>query len=414
MLNRSGRRVFPLHRSAILLALACPAIAAIGACTTGQIAGQGTADGGTDAGPSLQLDAGPSPQLDATVIDSSSLIPPDTRAPADGGAEDSGNDGGTVKKNPARLALVNGIADFGPASPNTTDGAPNPHGSAFRICIGIKELGGVAGTDPLPETPTAAQQAAGNYAGVYAGEATYLPNVGLSLEKLELTFYAYSSESLVARGVTGVNGPFNCAQLPLQQFAGAGGPLVENVDYFKLDTFPSGTFKDDRTYAVVFTGCSAQSALGASKCGDGFVQGPAAVGSLHAAAHELDTAPPATATAIGFVATHASTAVRAELTKMWLWDTVTQPSINKKPLVYTPSGVAPVAQRVDVNNVNVGATLLEAGAQLFIYATKPMSELATESGIVWAPGKTYAVFAVGDPYIGGPHGARLPVLQTSP
>lgn len=251
------------------------------------------ADSGTDTGPVTNTDSG----------------------------TDAGTDTGPTPKpdagQPATLIAVNGLYDMGTGSPLTAsdgDGGSviNPIGGWARVCYDITGAG-VAGTDPLPAVATPAQK---GVPGIPIGAGGAFPSTGVPLATIELTPYLVSAQALVTRGVVGDNGPFNCTQLlgakgdgaGAEQFAGKGGPLQLNKDYWKLATIPKGTLKNDGTFLLLITGCAADSAGGVNNCGSDFT-GPAAH-NFKVSIFELDRTAPAS-DEIGTHIIHGSTSTGA-------------------------------------------------------------------------------------------------------
>jgi hypothetical protein len=112
----------------------------------------------------------------------------------------------------------------------------SPDVAAVRVCfaIGIQNDGSdgvMAPIAPLPKNPLA------------PGAGAVLPDLGLDLSPHAVTPYVVLASKITSSSAT-------CDTL-----AGNGGSLVSGLDYFKLETIPTGTFSTDTTLLITAMGC---------------------------------------------------------------------------------------------------------------------------------------------------------------
>lgn len=232
----------------------------------------------------------------------------DVVAPKDGGGTDTGptgNDAGTdtgppAKADagtPARLQLVNAATDLGPSDVS----------GGLRVCFGAGADVNNTTLTPLPALPEESS-IPGVPPAIYIGLGGNVTGTGLDLTKLAVQPYLMNAQTLFAKGVVkpGPGAPStSCAEL----FAPDGGAgLVENKDYWKLPAIPPGTFLVDKSYLLVLTGCTEDSAIAnKEKCGPGFANdGGPGVGNLQVRIFELDRATAIDAAKAGTQFIHAS------------------------------------------------------------------------------------------------------------
>ena len=185
----------------------------------------------------------------------------------------------------------------------------------------------------------------------------------------------------------------------------AGAPITENVDYWKLpEIIPGGTFKAEKSYMLVLTGCVADVADNA-KCGDGHPgnASPPGPGNLKVTIFELDRSTAVPATSMGAQFVHASPS----------FDKV-NPGAGIQPVVPALLDPADAGAAVLLNGMNPvaylkGTALVQAGGpvrpliisnptadpQEFAF---PLSAAAQLSGVAggYVQGKAYTFVLVGD------------------
>lgn len=209
---------------------------------------------------------------------------PDTGTPDTGTPDTGPGDAGPPN---AKITVVNAVTDLGPqASINGNN--------ALRICFALGPTAEAASISPVPPLPDTSSNPA-IPPGIYIGTGGALPSFGLDLEPFVVVPYAMNAAALFAKGIV-KPGPGNpgttCDELLKAQGGGypdGGGPLVEGVDYWKLDPIPANTLKKGKSYVLVVTGCTgnAENALG--KCGEGFAPDAAAnKGNLKVRVYDVD------------------------------------------------------------------------------------------------------------------------------
>lgn len=185
------------------------------------------------------------------------------------GSVDSGSDTGsnpmdsgadadaTVKPTPAKLQLINAATQLGATDTVT----------ALRICykIGADEAHlNWAPLPPLPNRKVGPQP----FPGIYPGTGGPVAGTGVSLEKLVVKPYVLNALSLEQHGQGSTVTPdtMNTTCQDILE-ADAGGPYIENKDYFVLPVVPAGTFKDGNSYLLALTGCAGGSTATSGQCG---------------------------------------------------------------------------------------------------------------------------------------------------
>jgi hypothetical protein len=210
------------------------------------------------------------------------------------------------KPDPARIQFVNAATDFGP---NNTSGG-------LRICFALRQSDdGPFTITPLPALPEQSPDPAIPPAA-YIGTGGAVQGAGVDISGFDIQPFIMNAGRLFARGVVkpGPGTPStSCADLLSETFDGGvmsgNGPLVENVDYWKLPVIPKGTFQPEKSYILVLTGCPQDSAVPAAKCGEGAnADGGAGIGNLKVHIIEVDRATAIDADKIGAQFIHASPA----------------------------------------------------------------------------------------------------------
>jgi len=319
-------------------------------------------------------------------------------------ATDGRGDGGTAKT-PARLFVVNALTDMGPFSPNN-----RPTGGSFRLCYALTGLG-VATRQAMPSIKRPGEP----IAGIRVGTA-YQVLAPLSLAQFEVVPYLVSAEILDSGEIYNTNdagddGPkIDCKQLIEDGFvlpsgAGDGGKikLVENVDYWKLDPIPPGTLKDDKTYALVATGCAGDSTNNAVNCGAGFTTTGPGKGNMALAAVELDTTP-VSANAMGFQFVHAAATLKgtSRIVIPTILDNGVPTELSTGAVDYPPV-VTPkkVLQNLTIDSANPEFTPSPNGgepiAKLPLALGTAFSRDSSYASPTLANGNSYCIVALGDP-----------------
>lgn len=341
---------------------------------------------------------------------------------------DAGKDAPTdapLAKVPARVFVVNALTDMGPFSPNN-----RPTGGSFRLCYAIAGLG-LATRQAMPSI----KQAGEAIAGILVGTA-YQVRMPVSLEQFEVTPYLVSAEILDSGEIYNTNaagddGPkIDCKQLIEDGFVlptgGDGGKikLTENVDYWKLDPIPPGTLKNDKTYALVATGCAGDSTNNASVCGAGFTTTGPGRGNMSVSVVELAGGPvPSGSVGLQFI--HASAQLNGE-------GRLARPALRTPdpggggPIVvplssgtvpYPPVAATPIKQVAGLDIANTTFTVDDNGgvpiADLpLTLGTLFVRDDAYKSPVI-ADGAAYTIVSLGEPIpaFPGPGGFASPNLR---
>ncbi|MCA9585950.1 MAG: hypothetical protein KC657_11385 [Myxococcales bacterium] len=339
-------------------------------------------------------DTGTVPKADSGTPDSTT---PDTGTPDTGGNTDGGDAG--PKPAIAKLTLVNASTSLGAAGdlPNGSNG--------IRICFArgtdntVKD--GVAPYPPLPiKTPGTP------FPMIPNGTGGSFPSLGVDLEPLFIQPYVMNARTLFGKGVPLSGVGSSCDEILKPGYmTDAGAPITENVDYWKLpEIIPGGTFKAEKSYMLVLTGCVADVADNA-KCGDGHPgnASPPGPGNLKVTIFELDRSTAVPATSMGAQFVHASPS----------FDKV-NPGAGIQPVVPALLDPADAGAAVLLNGMNPvaylkGTALVQAGGpvrpliisnptadpQEFAF---PLSAAAQLSGVAggYVQGKAYTFVLVGD------------------
>ncbi len=230
----------------------------------------------------------------------------DTGPGTDGGSEDAGKDQEAPADagSPARLQLVNAATDFG----------PNLKSGGLRVCFAAGTTAANVTLTGLPALPDQSPDPAIPPA-VYIGLGGNVTGTGLPLNGLFIQPYLMNAESLAKAGIVkpGAGQPGKgCSEILGQNFDAGGGPLEENVDYWKLPVIPAGTFQQDKSYLLVLTGCTNDTQITLKdKCGAGFTNdGGAGTGNLQVRVFELDRATEIPADKVGTQFIHASASAK--------------------------------------------------------------------------------------------------------
>jgi hypothetical protein len=237
--------------------------------------------------------ATPAPTTDSgTTTDSSTL--PDTGPRPDGGSD-------AAPVNNPKLIFVHGANQAGPVRlclvSSPTNANPNPATDAFP-------------TAPLPYRNSAGaipgpDAGAADLAFIPPGVGSVLPARTVAFQDINFRAVAILPSALLRIGVPGNQKDCNSPEILGGAVYGADASssdpkkLVENVDFFVLNTVPKGTMKVNKTYVAFATGCPASLAAD-PKCSN--------AGPLRVVLKELDaTVPAGTQNTMQFV--HASSHV---------------------------------------------------------------------------------------------------------
>ncbi len=228
-------------------------------------------------------DSGTAPRPDSGTTGDTGTTPP-----SDSGTPDARPPGPP----PAKIQIVNAATDLGPDA----DLAGN---NIVRICFA--SAGVVVTAPPLPNEGSGAIPP-----GIPIGIGGSVPSFGLPLDQIAITPYVMNGKTLAAKGNVKGGQEVTCDKL-----VGSGAPagaLTENVDYWKLTDIPAGTLKSNGSFALVLSGCAANTAVAPEKCGAGFTAGAAGVGNLKVTVYELDNMTTVPGTSIGVQFVHAAAA----------------------------------------------------------------------------------------------------------
>lgn len=238
----------------------------------------GDDDNGTVAQPDAATntpDTGPTPTPDSGT--------PDARPP---------------QAAPAKIQIINAATDLGPAADINGN-------NLVRICFASS--GVVVTAPPLPnEAPVVGANVLPP--GIPIGLGGAVPSFGLPLDTIAITPYAMNAKTLFAKqNFKGTGG----TEVSCDKLVGSGAPAgaaTENVDFWKLPDIPAGTLKSGKSYALVLSGCAANTSQPAQKCGAGFTASETpGVGNLKVTVYELDNATTVPGTSIGVQFIHAAT-----------------------------------------------------------------------------------------------------------
>jgi hypothetical protein len=245
------------------------------------------------------VDPGP-----GTITPTPETSTPETSIPDTGTADTSKPDAGTL----AKLTLVNATTDMGPNM------ALNARGdAAIRVCFrqGTTQANiAVAGFPPLPENASATAPA-GSPPGIFYGTGGTFPSFGLDLEPRLVQPIVMNAKSLFVKGITGSGVGKSCDEL-IGPTADAAAGLMPNVDYWELPVIELGTFKKEKAYVLVLTGCTGDATIdNKDKCGaNPPAGGTPGLGNLAVKVIET-TRTPVSATELGVQFLYASTQANA-------------------------------------------------------------------------------------------------------
>ncbi len=325
---------------------------------------------------------------------------------------DSGTDTGVDAGPPnPKLTVVNAATDLGPGA----DLVGDPALQAVRICFALGQTAEATQVSPLPPQPDR-QTAPPLPAGLYIGTGGALQSYGIDLSPFVLVPYLMNTAKMVEKGIVkpgeGQTG-YTCDEILANGANLDGSTFAEGVDYWKLAPIPAGTFSKGKSYVLVLTGCTGDSAKTADECGEGFTpDGGANAGNLKARVYEVDRATEIPADKMGVQFIHASAAA-----DFYLSDTVgvtAKPAIvnepnpithTAKPLVAGDASVpyATKTELVQLDGVNVGTDLFAINR--FIQALDvPLTTIQASSfptgvpdGGTYRNGASFTFLVVGDP-----------------
>lgn len=217
---------------------------------------------------------------------------PDTGAPGPDASKEAG-------PSPARLQFINAATDLGPSNKS----------GGLRICFGAGITADNIKITGLPAMPDQSPSP-GVPPGAYIGTGGNVTGTGLPLEGLFVQPLVMNAERLFAHGIVkpGPGQPgTTCEEMLAANFDAGGGPLVENVDYWKLPVIPANTFLPEKSYILVLTGCTQDTEEAPAKCGPGAdPDGGAGVGNLQVRIYEVDRATAVAGDKIGAQFIHAA------------------------------------------------------------------------------------------------------------
>jgi hypothetical protein len=225
---------------------------------------------------------------DAATAADTGTTTPDGSPPGDSGPK-------PPQTPPAKIQIVNAATDLGAVA----DLGGN---NLVRICFASS--GVVVTAPPLPNAGTDTVPA-----GIPIGLGGAVPSFGLPLDTIAITPYVMNAKTLFGKkNYKGTGG----TEVSCDKLVGAGAPAgaaTENVDFWKLQDIPAGTLKSGKSYALVLSGCAANSTITPAKCGAGFTAGAnPGVGNLKVTVYELDNATTVPGTSIGVQFIHAAAA----------------------------------------------------------------------------------------------------------
>ena len=186
------------------------------------------------------------------------------------GGGDSSTDAAKPDTRPfAKLTLVNATSDLGPKA------AVNVRGdAAFRVCFkqGTTEQNvSVAPYPPLPDKAPPGSPAP----GIPYGTGGTFPSFGLDLEGRVIVPIIMNAKTLAAKRIVNPNNgsPGTTCDELIGTSADAAVGLKANEDYWELPPIPAGTFKREKAFVLLLTGCVGDATISSEKCGPGFTAG---------------------------------------------------------------------------------------------------------------------------------------------
>lgn len=334
----------------------------------------------------------------------------------DGSGTDASKEAAVDAGSPAKLTLINATTDMGP---NAYIGSPQT--AAIRVCFkqGTTEQNlGVAPYPPLPDTaPTKALP------GIFYGTGGTFPSFGLDLEPRIIVPIVMNAKSLAAKGILNPgngSGGTSCDEI-VGSNADAATGLEANKDYWELPAIPAGTFKKEKAYVLLLTGCVADAdpanTFGGVKCGAGFTPDAAGgLGNLKVTILET-TRTPVSATSQGLQFAHASAqadAVFNTISSLYRPGVVANPADGGGYQSFTDGGapeylkLTPAASFAvkDSDYIAAGPTAgpTNPAAPESAFIPFPLPAIQALSGLgaptaptVYTAGHNYVVVAVGDP-----------------
>lgn len=341
-----------------------------------------------------------------TGTQETSTVDGSTADAADGAKPDAGS--------PAKLTLINAATDLGP---NAYIGSAQR--AAIRICFkqGTTEQNvGVAPYPPLPDSKPTKE-----LPGIFYGTGGTFPSFGLDLEPRIIVPIVMNAASLKARGVLnpGTGAPGTTCDELVGANADAAAGLVANKDYWELPAIPAGTFKKEKAYVLLLTGCvadaDAANTAGGAKCGAGFTPNAAGgLGNLKVTVLETTRAP-VSATAQGIQFTNASAQADAvfavaNIGQLYRPGFVANPADGGGYRSVTDGGapgyltLTPAAPVTVADSDFFAAGPNDPTAPTAAWIPYPLPAIQALSGLglptaptVYTAGKNYVVIAVGDP-----------------
>ncbi len=230
---------------------------------------------------------------------------PDTGTDSSVPPVDGGADADAAPTPPgAKLTLVNAMVSLGPKG----DFAPGV--TAMRLCFKRGPTEALeSGVAPYPPLPHKIREGSGAPApGLFNGTGGAFPSLpGADLAPIYIQPYIMNARSLAEKGLVGSAVGTACDEILAPTFKVDGGALVENVDYWKLPTIPANTFKAEKSFLLVASGCAGD-AVNTENCGPGMPDAGAApgLGNLAVTVFELDRSTEIAADSMGAQFFHAS------------------------------------------------------------------------------------------------------------
>lgn len=338
----------------------------------------------------------------------------DTGAKTDSGSSgsvDSGSDTGTVtdsgtkdadadaaKPPPAKLQLINAATSLG-----TTDQA-----TALRICYKVGPDKDHLIWATLPPLPNRKSSDAQPFPGLFAGTGGPVDGTGVSLEKLVVRPYVLSAQSLQAHGLGSTVTPDTEKSCQDILEADAGGPFIQNTDFWVLDDVPASTFIDGNSYILALTGCAGAS-TSAACAGTGDAGATPGNGTLKINLFKIDNTTAIDTDKLGVQFVNVSPNLEGFLNAQPGGTLKTHPVINADKTtpataknIATAGDVAPVTltpinQLSGVTNTT-DVVMANPNVPQIAYSLPQVAALSfgIADGGAYANGKAYTVIAIGD------------------
>ena len=324
---------------------------------------------------------------------------------------------GAVKKANAKLVVVNAATDFGPSADFSA-----AKFQAIRVCFALAATSAdalLANASPLPPQPDSPQPA-GRPVGIYIGTGGVFKSFGLNLEPLAVRPIIMNAKTLAEKGIIkpgpGKTGS-TCDEILKAGATLDGSTFTENVDYWKLPPIEPGTFKTEKSFALVLTGCTGDAVVAApEQCGDGYTPtGTPGPGNLKARVYELSRPATIPATEVATQFAHVSAPAAYYLNGNDPGDAIIpvvpgfaddNAGTNFKPVPgKNDGGVVNYSELTDVKNVtgvSFASHYFTANPQAPLGAPIPLiSAVSWPNGVPdggeYRNGAAFTVFAVGDP-----------------